>query len=210
MGISAQILVYTAWLVVAIAVVGAIYLSLARRDLLRDRAVLSGYGAKVARRVSAHVSPRLRLIRARSQPMTPAARAGFQSHKSAGVRVALFLMVPLLILGYRWAGREWGLVAVLCGLIYVPAVTIPFSIAHTYLLRMIGTRGPIVSTATGLVLGLVVGRSLQDFGFMKLAVIYGAVYGLIIGLGNTSLAAPGLIPDDRPRTLEEQARADGL
>ena len=209
MGISAQILVYTAWLIVAIAAAGAIYLSLARRDLRRDRARLSELEARVERQTSRHLSPRLRLLRERFQPMTPAARAEFQTQKTAGIRVALFLMVPLLILGYFWGGSEWGPAVVFSGFLYVPMVTIPLSVAHSHLLRLIGARGPFASTAIGLVLGLIAGRFLQVFGLMKVAIIYGAVYGLIIGLGNTSLAAPGLIADDRPRTLEEQAEADG-
>ena len=208
MELGAQIIYYTIWLVVAIAAGGIIYHSLRRRDLRRDRAALSEAGAKVAR----EVSPILRLLRERTQPMTAIEREDFRVQRSKGIRVAFWLMIPLLILGYRWGGKEWGLLVALVGLIYVPVFTLPFSIAHTYLLRLAGHRGAIVSTAIGALLGLIVGWVARNANVMpvKLALIYGAVYGLIVGLGNTSLYAPGLIADDRPRTLEEQAKADGL
>jgi hypothetical protein len=207
MGVSAQILVYTAWLVAAIAAVGAVYHTLARRDLRRDRAALSELGIEVAR----HVSPWLRRIRERFSPMTPEERADYQVRKATGVRVTLFLLIPLLILANYWGGKEWGAVLVVCTLFLLPTGTLPFSVAHTHLLRLIGARGPIVSTATGMLLGAVVGALIPwNDGIMKPAAIYGGVYGLLIGLGNTSIFAPRLVADDRPRTLEEQARADGL
>ncbi len=203
MELGAQILYYTVWLVVAIAAGGILYHTLARRDLRRDRATIAGAGARVA----SEVSPLLRWVRAKSQPMTA---SEFRAQVSVGIRVTLWLIIPLLLLGYRYGGRQWGLVLVLCGLVIVPAFTIPFSLLHTFLLRAIGFRGPIVSSAIGLVLGVVGSRFFRDWGLVKLATTYGGIYGLIIGLGNTSLYAPGIVTDDRPRTLEEQERADGL
>lgn len=204
MELGAQIIYYTVWLVVAIAAGGIVNYSLARRDLRRDRAALSEAGARIAR----HLRP---LLRARPKPV-PTEPTELRRQLSAGYRVTRWLMIPLLILGYRMGGTQWGLVVVLIGLFYVPAFTLPFSWVHTHLLRLIGYRGPIVSTAIGALLGLIGGVVLQHESLMemKVALVYGSVYGLIIGLGNTSLVAPGLVTDNRPRTLEEQERADGL
>jgi hypothetical protein len=204
--LRALILYYTVWVVVAIAAAGIIYHTLAARDLRRDRAVLKERAKIVARLVLAV----RQTLRDRSRELTPTEKIDLQKQKSVGVRVSLYLMVPLLWLAWRYGGNEWGLVMALCGLFIIPALTLPISVAHTYLLRFIGFRGPLTSTATGALLGAALARMMMQPDYIKAFTIYGAVYGLLIGLGNTALFAPRIIADDRPRTLEEQAKADRL
>ena len=203
MELRALIIYYTVWLVVAIAGAGIVYNLLARRDLRRDRAELSARSRTLLRRL-------LPTLRERWRPLTPPEREELQHQKATGIRVSLWLMIPVLgALGY-WAGTQWWLAVVLSGIFIVPAFTLPISVAHTYLLRFFGHHGPIISTAIGVLLGTVLTVVLRRPDYMKALAIYGGVYGLIIGLGNTSIFAPGLVADDRPRTFEEQAKIDGL
>lgn len=207
MEIGPQILVYTAWLVVAIAGGGLIKHLLAQRDLRRDRAVVTKAGAKVARQGDSL----LRAYRERFNDRPPMGSDEFKKQQSTGVRVALYLVIPVALLGGHFLGRGgWELVVFLVALLYVPAFTVPGSLVHTQILWLLGARGPVASIGTGVFLGAVAPAIMSHPEIIKVTAGYGAVYGLIIGLGNTAIAAPGLIPDNRPRTLEEQAKADGL
>jgi|SRR6185312_1653011 len=205
MELGARILYYTVWLVVAIAGSGIVYHSLARRDLRSDTTAIKERGKRVGR----PVATLMKTLRERLRPLPPAARIEFQGQQSVGIRVSLFLVIPVLALGaYLDSGHA--IEVVVWGAMIVPALTLPIGVAHTYLLRFLGSRGVVTSTVTGVVLGIVFINLLRQPDFTKGFAIYGGVYGLIIGLGNKSLFAPPRIADDAPRTLEEQARADGL
>jgi hypothetical protein len=207
MEIGPQILVYTAWLVVAIAGVGLVQHLLARRDLRRDRAVIMKLGANVV----GHGGSLLRAYRATFNDRPPISSDEFRKQLSTGFRVTLFLVIPIALLGGHFVGRGgWELVVFLMALFIVPAFTLPASLVHTHILRLLGARGPLASIGTGVFLGVIAPAILSQPEIVKVSAIYGGVYGLIVGLGNTAIVAPGLIPDNRPRTLEEQAKADGL
>jgi hypothetical protein len=203
MELRALIVYYTVWLVVAIASGGIIYHLLARRDLRHDRAAISARSVTMLRPLS-------QALLERSRPSTPAERDEFQNQKAVGVRVSLWLTIPAVAFLAYGAGREWWLANAFVGLVIVPAFGLPMSVTHTYLLRLFGYRGPAISTATGVLLGVVLSLIVRHPDYTKALAIYGGVYGLIIGLGNTSIFARRPVGDDRPRTLEEQARADGL
>ena len=205
MELGAQILYYTVWLVVAIAGSGIVYHSLAQRDLRRDTTALRERGKRVGR----PVATLMKTLRERLRRLPPDARIEFQRQQSVGIRVSLFLVIPVLALG-AYLDSDHSIEVVVWGSIIVPALTLPISVAHTYMLRLLGSRGVVTSTVTGVVLGVVFINLLRQPDFTKGFAIYGGVYGLIIGLGNTSLFAPPRIADDGPRTLEEQARVDGL
>src|SRR5438045_8269764 len=107
MEIGPQILVYTAWLVVAIAGGGLIKHLLAQRDLHHDRSVIVKLGANAA----GHGASLLRAYRARFNDRPPISSDEFKKQLSTGVRVTLFLIVPIALLGGHFVGRGgWELV----------------------------------------------------------------------------------------------------
>src|SRR3954467_9862802 len=101
MEIGPQILVYTAWLVVAIAGGGLIKHLLAQRDLRRDRAVIGRGGANAA----GHGGSLLRAYRARFNDRPPISSDDFKKQRSTGYRVTLFLVIPVALLGGYFVGR---------------------------------------------------------------------------------------------------------
>lgn len=199
------ILILAALLVVAIVVGWAINIAAAQRDSGSGRAVLSD----VAARVAPYLWQRPRAVPRPKEPSTPDHRSEFLDRKAVGVRVTLYLTVPIVILAGYVGGKDWGLVMVLVAPFSL-LVTLPLSVAHTYLLAYLKARGLLVSTAAGLLLGLIAGIVVPEEGLAKVSTIYGGVYGFIIGLGHTSLLARSHIADSGPRTLKEQARIDGL
>jgi hypothetical protein len=172
MKIDLEILVRAAWVVVAFAAVAPFILGRVKGD-----------GAL------------LRLLRSKAQPILPIDHSELKDQMGAGVRVSLFLTIPIVIAYAYFQGRGWGLVIILLGAVVVPMVTIPLALAHTVLIRFLSYRGPFVSVAAGLVVGAIAGRIVASGEYARPFIIYGAVYGLIIGLGRTKLAAPGLVPE---------------
>jgi hypothetical protein len=149
----------------------------------------------------------LRFLRSRCDPVLPIDRAQLRAEMRIGVRVTLYLVAPVLIYGaYAVGGSKWWLVVILCGVIMVPMVTIPMSIAHTVLLRLLAFHGPVVSIALGLVIGSLAGNFVrdQDASLATAFVFYGGVYGLFIGIAHMSLAAPSIVRENVTDTPQEQ------
>jgi hypothetical protein len=172
MKIDLEILVRAAWVVVALAAVAPFILGR-----------LQGDGAL------------LQLLRSKVQPILPIDHSELKDQMGTGVRVALFLTIPITLAYAYFQDHGWWLVAILSGAVLVPMVTIPLTLAHTVLLRFLSFRGPFVSVAAGLVVGAIAGRIVANGEYARAFIIYGGVYGLIIGLGRTKLAAPGLVPE---------------
>ncbi len=122
-------------------------------------------------------------------------RSELQYQIGAGIRVALFLtVVGLLVIAFL-DKAGWWLGIIVYGLMMAPFLTIPLSVAHTFIMRFLPVRGPIVSTAIGVALGLLASLITRDSGYAKPVAIYGGVYGLIVWLRRVTPENPGLVPD---------------
>ena len=135
-----------------------------------------------------------------------------QEQFGVGIRVALLLTVLGLVAGAVVAGamrqqHDWWLAILVYGLMVAPFLTIPLSVAHTFIMRFLPLRGPIVSSAIGVALGLLATLIIRDRDFAKPFAIYGAVYGLIVWLRRVTPENPGLVPDKRTDLDEAPPKA---
>jgi hypothetical protein len=206
--IDSQILVYIALVIVAVAGAVAINLRLARSDPDRRNTAGTTFGSDS----SAYFASLLRVLRFRSKVTGPVHRSELQDQFGVGIRVALLLTVVGLLAGAFVIGvfgpeRDWWLAVIVFGLMVAPFLTILLSVAHTFIMRFLSVRGPVVSTAMGIVLGLLASLITRDEAFAKPFAIYGGAYGLIVWFRRVMPANPGLVSDARTDPDEEPPKA---
>jgi hypothetical protein len=179
-----QIVMYAAWVIVAIAAAAPFILSRMQGD---ERL--------------------LGILRSRSRPILPIDRSELQDQIGAGIRVVLVLTVAALIVVAFLSGKDGWLAVIVYGGMAAPFLTIPMSVVHTVLIRFLGFRGPFVSLAAGVVVGTLASRITRDPDFTAPEVIFGGVYGLIVGLRHAMVTRRGTVPEEGTDTFEEPPEA---
>lgn len=174
MKLDLQLLIYAAWVVVAIAAAASLILSRVRGDAALPR-----------------------ILRSRSSPILPIDREELQDQIGAGIRVTLVLTaLASVVCAYLGRSGGWWLAILLSVAVVGPFVTIPMGVVHTVLLRLLAFRGVVVSVAAGLVVGTLAGRIIGNGEYATPFVTYGGVYGLIVGVRHVMLTSRGIVPDD--------------
>jgi hypothetical protein len=130
------------------------------------------------------------ILRNARQPVSPIGYSDLSARASRGIKVAGVMVVLALMLVVRWVNDgNWALVVIVLALLPFAAIGGVMSLTHTFVLRWLPYRGPIVSTALGTLLGLAAAYVLRDAMMPRPGLVFaGVIYGAIIGFIDFSIA----------------------